>query len=249
MTRYFIEIAYDGTKYAGSQIQHNKITVQEVLNEKLSVLLKEKIETLFSSRTDAGVHCRQQFLHLDTLKPISNFNKFCYGLNCLLPSDIAVRQMFEVKSDAHARFSAIRRTYQYHISPFKNPFTLQSSWQFFPKLSLEKMNRACQYLIGEQNFQAFCKVHTHTPHFLCNVSEAFWEEQNNEIVFTISSNRFLRGMVRLIVGTLVDVGRSKLSSDDFYAILCSKDVKKASGAAPPQGLFLCKVEYPDSILI
>ncbi|MCS7005590.1 MAG: tRNA pseudouridine(38-40) synthase TruA [Cytophagales bacterium] len=247
MKRYFLEISYNGTHYAGSQKQHNAITVQEVLNQKLQILLKHEVETVFSSRTDAGVHCKQQFIHVDTPNPIEDYGKFRYALNSLLPADIAINRIFEVDFRAHARFSAIRRTYQYHICPYKNPFSLQSSWQFFPKLCLESMNKASQFLLGEHDFRTFCKVRTHTSHFLCNITNAKWEQNEEEIIFTITSNRFLRGMVRLIVGTLVDVGRNKISVEDFQKIITSRDVKKSSGAAPPQGLFLCLVEYPPQI--
>ncbi|QNF33490.1 tRNA pseudouridine(38-40) synthase TruA [Adhaeribacter swui] len=246
--RYFLEVAYDGTNYHGWQIQPNAVTVQQVLNDCLSTVLRETIETVGSGRTDTGVHAEQQFVHLDVSRKL-NIEEACYRFNRILPHDIAVKNMYEVLPDAHARYDAIARTYEYRISLVNNPFLHAYSHYLGRRPNIEAMNEAAAALLNFEDFTTFSKVKGETKHYRCQIFRADWQLQQDSLCFTIRANRFLRGMVRLVVGTLLDVGSGKLTVANFKDIVASQDRRLASAAAPAAGLFLTKVEYPTNYFL
>ena len=240
--RYFLEISYNGKNYHGWQIQPNASSVQETLERCLSLLLHEEISLTGAGRTDTGVHARQLFAHFDTDKLLDN--NLITKLNRFLPPDIAIHQLLKVSDDAHARFDATFRKYQYYISTQKNPFVQESAWQLIASLDVEKMNEAAKILFQHTDFTSFSKLHTDVKTNNCVIYEAHWvEEPNGLLCFHIKADRFLRNMVRAIVGTLVEVGRGKLSIDDFNQIIVAKNRQKAGASVPPQGLFLVEVGY------
>ena len=242
--RYFIEFAYKGSHYHGSQIQPNGVTVQGVLQDAFFTILRTPVSLIFAGRTDAGVHALQMFAHfdLDTDPPAVE------RLNRLLPDDIAVYRIFPVADDLHARFSAVSRTYEYRISTRKSPFTPHTRTYVPVPLDYDAMNEAAQRLLGTHDFAAFCKVHTDVKTTICTVTHAQWSKQMDGAVFTITADRFLRNMVRAVVGTLFEVGRHKLSADDFEAVIASRSRQVAGQSAPSEGLFLTRVAYPESSL-
>src|SRR5688572_13031262 len=242
--RYFLQISYNGTRYNGWQTQPNARAVQQVLDESLRTIFQTEINTVGSGRTDTGVHAAEQFVHLDLPFRI-NPEETAFRLNKILPKDISLNQIFEVGPEAHARFDAIARTYEYRISSKKDPFLAEFAYYLNRKPDVEKMNEAAKLLLGFQDFTAFSKVKGDTKHYNCHIYEASWKEENELLIFTIKANRFLRGMVRLVVGTLLSVGKGKISVSDFGQIIKSQDRSKASGAAPAEGLFLSKVDYPE----
>lgn len=244
--RYFIELAYRGTKYHGWQIQANAISVQETFNKVLGTLLKEEVSTIGSGRTDTGVHAMQQFVHFDTEKVLLP-HPHIYQLNALLPPDIVVKQIYQVSAKAHARFDAVARSYEYRISTSKNPFLPDMSYLYTKPLDIATMNEAALILVKYTDFESFSLVKTEVNHFNCQIYKAFWEVSGDLLLFHIQANRFLRGMVRAIVGTLIDVGMGKRSTAEFENIIQSKDRRKAGRAVPPQGLFLTRVQYKDII--
>lgn len=248
--RYFLEIAYKGTPFHGFQEQENALTVQGEINRVLKDLLGHEIESVGSGRTDTGVHCRQQFMHFDTDKEIKDCDNFIYRMNRILPYQILIYRIFLVREELSARFSAISRSYEYHITQSKNPFLSEFSYFFpHPKLEVKKMNEAAQKLFEYTDFKAFSKVKTEVPHFICHIKKAEWKEEKGELVFYITADRFLRGMVRAIVGTLLEVGKGKMSIEDFEQVIQNKDRRQAGRAVPPQGLFLVEVSYPSSIFV
>lgn len=244
--RYFLEIAYDGTRFHGWQIQPNAVTVQEVLDDSLSKILRETINTTGSGRTDTGVHASQQFVHFESVQQLDP-QHIVYRLNRILPDDISAYNLYLVPAEAHARYDAFARTYHYHITLRKDPFKRYYAWYHSKPLDVKLMNEAATILLKYEDFTTFSKVKGDTKHYRCNMYEAYWQQQGDELVFTIRANRFLRGMVRLIVGALTDVGRGKLTVADFENIIASQDRSQASGAAPSEGLYLAKVEYPDHL--
>lgn len=244
--RYFFEIAYDGTQYHGWQRQKNAISVQEVVEEALTRITREEVSVTGSGRTDTGVHCEQQFFHAD-FESSMNEGKLQFKLNSYLPSDISIQSIRSVHDEAHARFDALSRAYEYRIVKTKTPFLQGYSYYYTKSLDVKTMNEAAALLLGAHDFQAFSKVKTEVNNFICNITSAHWREEGNLLIFYIEANRFLRGMVRAIVGTLLQVGLGKLSLPEFRATIDSKDRKQAGAAAPPEGLFLIKVEYPQSI--
>lgn len=246
--RYFLEIAYDGTRFHGWQVQPNALSVQEILEDSLSKVLREPISTTGSGRTDTGVHAIQQFVHFNAQQPLDP-QQVVYRLNRILPEDISALNLYLVQPDAHARYDAFARTYHYHITLRKNPFKRLHAWYHSRALDVEKMNEAAAILLNYEDFTTFSKVKGDTKHYRCNMYEAVWEQAGEELRFTIRANRFLRGMVRLVVGTLVDVGRGKLTVPEFEQIVASQDRSRSSGAAPSEGLFLAKVEYPSELFI
>jgi tRNA pseudouridine38-40 synthase len=248
MMKYFFEIAYYGKNYAGWQNQANAIGVQSVIENALSKLFRTPIKIVGSGRTDAGVHCEQQFFHCELEMPFDH-DTLIQKLNSFLPKDIAVQAIRKVKPDASARYDAIGRTYHYRITRRKNPFLEGLAWHFFKPVDIKTMNRAAALLLGEHDFECFSKVKTDVNHFLCTVSNASWQEEEQMLEFTITANRFLRGMVRAIVGTLLDVGTGKTSMKEFREIIQSRDRKKAGANVPPYGLFLAKVVYPARIFV
>jgi len=240
--RYFIKLAYNGTHYHGWQYQPNASSVQETLNKAISVILNTDINLMGAGRTDTGVHAKEMFAHFDFEKPI-NTSSIVHKLNSYLPKDIVIYDIIPVQDEAHARFDAVKRTYEYHINTFKDAFLQDGSWYFHQKLDLDLMNQASKLLFDHIDFQCFSKVNTDVNTFDCTILEAHWKQENNQIVFTISANRFLRNMVRAIVGTLVNVGLQKISLDDFNEIIKSKNREKAGFSVPAHGLYLTKIEY------
>jgi tRNA pseudouridine38-40 synthase len=241
MTRIRIDLSFKGTAYHGWQIQENALTVQEELNKALSVMLREKIETTGCGRTDTGVHARRFTAHFDCANAISDFDYLKFKLNMILPGDIAVNTISRTYPGFHSRFDAVKRTYKYFIHTSKNPFKNEYS-TFVPyRLDMERMNRAAEMLKGNRDFTSFSKLHTDVTDNFCEVCEAEWIHTDDGCVFTISANRFLRNMVRAIVGTMIDLGRSKIS--DFAGIIDAADRNKAGSSAPPQGLFLWEIQY------
>jgi tRNA pseudouridine38-40 synthase len=246
--RYFFEITYDGSNYSGWQNQANALGVQQVVEETLSKLLREKISIVGSGRTDAGVHCVQQFFHVDLDGEVER-KDLLVRLNSFLPKDIAIRAILPVKSTAHARYDARVRTYEYHITVCKNPLLVGRAFYFFKKCDMALMNEAAALLVGEHDFTSFSKVKTDVNHFRCTVKKARWIKKNDLLIFTISANRFLRGMVRATVGTLLDVGSEKITLKEFQSIIRSKDRKKAGMNVPAEGLYFTGVKYPKNIFL
>ena len=244
--RYFIELSYKGTNYHGWQIQNDVISVQEEIQNALSKILRKKTEITASGRTDTGVHATQQFVHFDYEEPL-NADKLKYRLNSLLNKDIAVRNIVEVKEDAHARFDAHERSYEYHIHLCKSPFLDGLSYYYRFKPNLEEMNKACELLMGKKDFECFSKVKTEVNHFVCDIKACIWEQKDDKYILKITANRFLRNMVRAIVGTLLDIGENKYPAEHLLKIIESKNREKAGRSVPAEGLFLCKVSYPSSI--
>lgn len=240
--RYFIELAYNGTNYHGWQIQPNANSVQETLIKALSTILKKEIDILGAGRTDTGVHAKQMFAHFDYDTEI-NISQLIHKLNSFLPKDIAVLNIFLVHNDAHVRFDATKRTYEYHIHQQKDVFENENSWCYQNELNIEKMNEACKILFEYTDFECFSKANTEVNTFNCEIFEAHWQQKEKSLVFTISANRFLRNMVRAIVGTMINIGLDKVSLVDFKTIIESKDRNKAGFSVPAHGLYLTKIEY------
>jgi tRNA pseudouridine38-40 synthase len=246
--RYFIEIAYNGTHYSGWQRQPNALSVQEVIEEGLSRLLRTSISVVGAGRTDAGVHAKQLFAHFD-VADIAERDTLLFRLNSYLPKDIAVRNLLPVTNTAHARFDALSRTYEYAIIVGKDPFLRGLAHQLYVEPSLEAMNEAAAALLEYNDFQCFSRSGTDVKTYHCNVELAVWQREGNKITFTITANRFLRNMVRAVVGTLLDVGYGKTTMEEFHTILKSKDRTLAGASAPAHGLYLTEVTYPTSIFI
>lgn len=246
--RFFFEIAYNGTHYNGWQSQQNATGVQEIVERALSKLLRTETKIVGSGRTDTGVHCEQQFFHTDITKSFDAPN-LVLRLNSLLPKDISIQSIRKVKPDASARYHAAERTYQYRITRKKNPFLDGLAWHYFKPADVKTMNKAASLLQGEHDFECFSKVKTDVNHFMCNIKKAAWSEHGENLEFTITANRFLRGMVRAIVGTLLDLGSGKITMAEFQSILKSKDRKKAGANVPAHGLYLTNVKYPAQIFI
>ncbi len=246
--RYFFEISYNGTHYNGWQSQLNATGVQTVVEEVMTKLFREKIEITGSGRTDTGVHCEQQFFHCDIEKTFDEA-QFIQKLNSFLPKDIAIHTIRKVKPTASARYDAIERSYRYEIARTKNPFLEGLAWHFFKDIDIQTMNQAAALLTGEHDFECFSKVKTDVNHFRCDIKKAEWKSEGNRLYFYISANRFLRGMVRAVVGTLLDVGTGKTSIKDFQQIIKSRDRKKAGANVPAYGLYLMKVKYPSTVYL
>lgn len=248
--RYFLDISYVGTQYAGWQIQKNAVGIQQVLNKALSTLLKTPTECYASGRTDAGVHALQQIVQFDAEQEIDPY-RWLLQLNALLPKDVVANSIRLVKDDSSARFNANYRTYYYKISQKPNPFLLERALFYYKPLDVDAMNMAAQILFKHRDFESFSKVHTDVNHFDCTINKAKWKlhEEEHLLVFTITANRFLRGMVRTIVGTLMEVGKEEMTLEQFEAIILAKDRKKAGQAVAASGLYLAKVEYPEDIYL
>lgn len=241
--RYFIEFAYNGKNYFGFQVQPNAISVQEVLQNALSTILKKTIAIVGAGRTDSGVHAKQMFAHFNFDGDFDKDN-LVHKLNSFLPKDLAVCQIHSVSEEAHARFDATSRTYEYKMHTFKDAFLHDGSWMYSKPLNLDIMNEACKILLNYNDFECFSKVHTDVNTFNCSIKEAHWQQNKNEIIFTITADRFLRNMVRAIVGTMINLGSGKISLADFENIIKSKNRNEAGFSVPAQGLYLIKVRYP-----
>ena len=242
--RYFIWFSYDGTRYHGWQIQPNGITVQQELQRCLSLLLREEVNVVGAGRTDTGVHARQMAAHFDIGQLSMSVDDLAHKLNGLLPQDIGVSRVEAVRDDMHARFSAVARTYHYYVHTQKNPFLRQYSLELHYKLDYERMNDAGRILTEYEDFGAFCKAGSDVKTTLCKVTHAQWHQTSETTwYFEITANRFLRNMVRAVVGTLIEVGRGRMSLDEFRQVIEGKKRTQAGESMPAKALFLEKVKY------
>ncbi len=246
--RYFIELNYNGAAYCGWQRQPDHPSVQQTLEQALSTLLRQRIEVTGAGRTDTGVHALYYVAHFDCAEPLADPVQTLRKANFLLPDDIALRSLTAVGPEAHARFSAREREYRYFIEPRKNPFTRASTWQYYVPLDVARMNEAAAALLEYDDFTSFAKLNSNNKTNICRVLCAEWSVRADGVLcFTIRADRFLRNMVRAIVGTLVDVGRGRYTPEQFREIVGSRDLARSSGGAPAQGLFLSDVVYPSGV--
>lgn len=243
MSKFFIEIQYNGTNYHGWQIQENAHSVQAEVNKALSTFLQEKIEVLGCGRTDTGVHAKNYVAHFETNTTFEE-NQLVYKLNCLLPHDISCSTVFQVPDNKHARYSATARTYEYWLVQQKNPFLTENAYYLPTKLNIDLMNEAANMLVQQTDFSCFSKSRTNTTTNICEVTFANWEIKNNILIFTITADRFLRNMVRAIVGTLIEIGQEKIPLNEISKIIASKNRSNAGTSVPAHGLYLTKVNYP-----
>ena len=243
MPRYFIEVSYKGTNYSGFQIQENANSVQAEVQKALKIFFKKDFELTGSSRTDAGVHALQNFFHFDIDKKLNFENDFQYNLNSLLPRDIVIKKIFPVKENAHCRFDAISREYKYFIYQQKDPFVQDTAFYYPYRLDIQKLNQAAQQILKYEDFTSFSKRNTQVKTFLCKIEKSEWNMEGSLIVYNVIANRFLRGMVKGLVGTMLRVGSNKISINEFSKIIESKDAEKADFSPPSHGLFLHSVVY------
>ncbi|TSE11141.1 tRNA pseudouridine(38-40) synthase TruA [Aquimarina algiphila] len=244
--RYFLELSYNGTPYHGWQRQPNAISVQEVLEQALSTLLRIKVVVVGAGRTDTGVHAKQIMAHFDYENRLES-EELKYKLNAILPAQIAVYKLSRVRDDAHARFDAISRSYEYYVTMLKDPFKINASYYVKKPLDIVAMNEAAKLLLNYTNFKCFSKSKTDVKTYNCTITNASWEIENDQMIFKISANRFLRNMVRAIVGTLIEIGEHKLNKEDLIHIIKSEDRSQAGYSVPAHGLYLTAVEYPKII--
>lgn len=248
--RYFLHLAYNGAYFHGWQIQNGQTSVQEALQLALKHILHEEIELTGCGRTDSGVHASDCYAHFD-YKELSDkeIENIVFRLNRYFTHEVLIYGLYKMQPQAHARFDAISRTYKYYISeekqPFNNDFVYYHPW----KLNEEKMNEACKLLLGTQDFTSFSKLHTQVNNNICTITQAYWERKDGELIFTVSANRFLRNMVRAIVGTMLLVGREKISVEEFKQIIDRQDRNQAGVSVPGKALFLFKVEYPQDLYL
>lgn len=244
MNRYFIRLAYKGTSYHGWQIQPNGNTVQEEITKGLRLILQQPNLTIVGAgRTDTGVHAKDFYLHFNTSSRIDKPKDLIFKLNRFLSSNIVIYDLFEVAPDFHARFDAQLREYRYFITTKKDPFAQDTAWYLYGDLDMDRMNNAALILLRYSDFTSFSKLHTQVKTNNCSIDYAYWEKKENRLVFKIAADRFLRNMVRAIVGTLIEVGRGKINEKQFEEIIKSKDRSRAGESAPAQGLFLWRIEY------
>jgi len=250
MTRYFLFLSFRGTAYHGWQLQPGKHTVQGVLAKTLSTVLSAPIAVTGAGRTDTGVHASFFCAHFDAARDdLHNDGRFFYNLNSLLPGDLAVSRIMKVRPDASARFDAISRTYRYTVTRVKDPFVADTAWLLYWDLGLQRLNEASAILLIHNDFTSFSRLHGGNRTNTCRVTHAHWDEQPGRLVFTITADRFLRNMVRAIVGTLIPVGRGKLTVSEFEAVLAGRDRGLAGQSAPAHGLSLTAIEYPETLFI
>jgi tRNA pseudouridine38-40 synthase len=247
--RYFIKLAFNGTAYGGWQIQPNAVTVQQLINDGLTAVTGSKVEVTGCGRTDAGVHAGIFYAHFDHEEGYSGeqLAQLTFRLNRFLPQDISIFEIIPVSARAHARYSALWRQYEYLIIRKKDPFNFQHAYSVHGNLDVEMMNRCAAFLLGRHDFQCFSKVNTQVNNYFCDIQNAYWIEQDDKLKFTIRADRFLRNMVRAIVGTLLDVGRGKISPEDFQEIINSRNRSKAGFSVPAKGLTLTDEGYPEEI--
>jgi tRNA pseudouridine38-40 synthase len=243
MKRYFIELSYDGTGFGGFQIQSNTVTIQGVLEDALAIIYRQPIALTGASRTDAGVHALQNFFHFDTEVLIEP--KHLYNLNSILPNSVVVHAIYKVPNDAHARFDAVKRSYIYRIHKAKNPFLEGRSWLYPYPTSTKVLQEAAAALLLYTDFESFSKKSTSVNTFECNISKALWVEEEQNLSFHIDANRFLRGMIRGLVGTMLQVGRGQLTMEQWHEIIRSKDAQRVDFSTPAHGLYLSGIKYPD----
>ena len=246
--RYFLDLAYNGTNYHGWQVQQNAHTVQGELEKALGKLLRRPVGVVGSGRTDTGVHAEQQLVHIDVEEELDT-GALQFKLNCMMPPDVVVKKIFPVADKAHARFSALSRSYEYRICRQKNPFLQKLCYVNMHPLDVPTMNEAAAIMLDWEDFECFSKVHTEVKHFRCNIMHAEWIEEGNQLIFYVTANRFLRNMVRAMVGTLLEVGQHKMDLEGFRQVLESRDRSRAGRSAPAQGLFLTRVQYPSTIYV
>lgn len=247
--RYLIEISFDGTHYHGYQTQPNVISIQEVIEEKMSILFQEKISITGASRTDAGVHIAQTFAHFDVDKPLPKL--FLRRVNFMLPDDICIKNIYIVPNTTHSRFDAIQRSYQYFLHYKKNPFLINKSYYFpYLPLDIQLLNEAAAFVQTQNDFASFCKRNSQVKTTICRIDNAHWEfdESRQQLVFSISADRYLRGMVRGLVGTMIKVGNQHMALDTFKSIFTDNLKNKVDFAAPGCGLYLTEVKYPEHLL-
>ncbi|MBA4409639.1 MAG: tRNA pseudouridine(38-40) synthase TruA [Bacteroidota bacterium] len=249
LQRYFIELAFKGTNFHGWQVQPNAVSVQECLETALSTITRETIGVTGAGRTDTGVHASYFIAHFDSEKLNLDHPDFAHKLNSFLNKDVVIFSISKVQSDAHARFDAISRTYQYHMNLQKDPFSLETSWHFFKQPDIELMNAASRILFEYIDFTSFSKLHTEVKTNNCKIYLAEWTQSGTNIIFTIKADRFLRNMVRALVGTMLEVGIGKISLDEFRMIIEQKDRSAAGLSVPAHGLFLKDIEYPEHIFV
>lgn len=246
--RYFLELKYKGSNYHGWQRQPNAISVQQMIEEKLSLLLREKVDIVGAGRTDAGVHAKFIVAHFDIDIDIDVVD-FKYKLNSILPQDIAVKAIRLVHNEAHARFDAVLRSYEYHVVVDKDPFLVDYAYYLKKSVAIDRMNSAAKLLLNHTNFKCFSKSKTDVKTYNCNITSAYWEFREGRYVFYISADRFLRNMVRAIVGTLIEIGEGKMEWQDMKRILLSQDRGEAGYSVPAAGLYLTDVKYPNHIYL
>lgn len=246
--RYFFRASYHGRNYHGWQIQKNAVSVQQVISEALSTICGQPVTTIGSGRTDTGVHASGQVFHADFQGPVEEVD-LQFKLNSLLPTDISIDAIRAVRNDVSARFDALSRTYEYHIHLQKNPFLRYTSYYYRHNPDLLMMNQAAKVLLEYNDFESFSRVKTEVNHFQCHVERAEWVRREALLTFHITANRFLRGMVRAVVGTLLDIGIGRTSQEEFISIIEAKDRKKAGRSVPAHGLFLTGVRYPEDIYL
>ena len=247
--RYFIKFSYLGTEFHGSQRQPNGITVQETMEQALKMIFREEVPLTFAGRTDAGVHAREMYAHFDlTDSQMHIAYNLVFRLNGILPNSIAIHDIVPVTDEAHARFTAKSRTYEYHIVDHKDPFLHDLATRVRPGLDFNAMNEAAKYLIGKQDFASFCRSNTDVKTTICDLTYAQWEvKENGHAVFTITADRFLRNMVRAVVGTLFEVGRGKMTIEQFVQVITQHTRSAAGDSAHAEGLYLTKIIYPENI--
>lgn len=245
--RYFLELAYNGTAYHGWQRQPNAISVQEKIETCLATLLRQPVEVVGAGRTDTGVHASQLFAHLDVENQLDK--EFVFRMNSLLPKDIAIRSAKRVQPEAHARFTALSRTYQYHVVRTKDPFALGSAYWVKRELDVEQMNKAAGILMEYSDFKCFSRSRTDVKTYQCRIEQAIWKEEGDRLIFYIRADRFLRNMVRAIVGTLLEIGQGKMQGEDLQKIIESRNRSEAGASVPAHGLYLTQVEYPEDIFL
>ena len=246
MPRYFLEVAYKGSAYSGFQSQENANTIQAEIEKAFEILQRDKTTMTGSSRTDAGVHAKQNFFHFDFDTELNPH--FVYKVNAILPHDIVIKALKPVADDAHCRFDAISREYNYYIYSDKDPFLKENAFFFPYRLDVEKMQQAAAIVKEYTDFTSFSKRNTQVKTFICTVTESDWFFDNNCLVYNVKANRFLRGMVRALTATMLKVGRGKISLDEFRTIIEAKDCTKASFSVPAHGLFLMRVEFPYRVI-
>ncbi len=254
MPRYFIEVSYKGTRYSGFQVQQNANTIQSEVEKALEICFREKFALTGSSRTDAGVHALQNYFHFDSLQElVNNFNvnfknenlkRSIYSLNSILPEDIVINNLTKVENDSHSRFDAVTREYKYQVYQFKNPFYRDLAYYYPYKISIENLQAAAEIIINTREFSSFSKKNTQVKNFKCSIFKSYWYTENGLVIYNIIGNRFLRGMVRGLVGTMLQVGTGKITLNQLEEIIASKDCTKANFSIPPHGLFLSKIIYP-----
>ena len=250
--RYFIKFSYLGTEFHGSQRQPNGITVQETMEVALKMIFREDVPLTFAGRTDAGVHAREMYAHMDVGDEAMRREgeRLVFRLNGILPNSIAIHDIVPVTDEAHARFTAKSRTYEYHIVDHKDPFVHDLATRVRPGLDFNAMNEAAKYLIGKQDFASFCRSNTDVKTTICDLTYAQWEvKENGHAVFTITADRFLRNMVRAVVGTLFEVGRGKMTIEQFAEVITQHTRTAAGDSVPAEGLYLTQIIYPEEIWV